>query len=124
MRDASDQYTLLEQEPNVFGYDWVHTLSECSYPEQTYDYNSVRKFGITPDQIISYLTVEQSTQENILANAIALSELDPSTTFTINNKIDRFTDEMLETQCQGDIYCATYFNLCFTISSEILDCDT
>ena len=122
MTDASDYYSMTEQEAEMFGNEWVNTLSACSYPLQKTDLDSIAKFGIRHDQLISYLDTAKSSKENVIANQIALSQLDQHS-FTVTNNVDLFMAELMEEHCNGDIFCAAYFDLCFTLSSKLYTCD-
>ena len=113
---------LIEERPGTLGSQWIDTINECAMSAWgNLDLEQLPKFGISNQQLVSYLDTAQSSKENMINNAIALIDA-PNGSFKIFNNVENLLTKTLKKECGDDSRCASYFALCFGISSGIFNC--
>ena len=85
------------------------------------DLEQLPRFGISNQHVVSYLDTVQSSNENMFNNEIALIDA-PNGSFKIFNNIESLLTKSLKKECGEDSRCASYFALCFDITSGMFNC--
>lgn len=103
------------------GLDWTANTEWCAIPD-TLDYSTVSPFGITPKQMVNYLTSSESSKANMFENELTMAK-ENIFGFRVHNNIELMFNDLLEKYCKGDLFCASTVGLCFREKSEIFLCD-
>ena len=83
-----DNYKLFGESPALFGTEWIETVEACALlDEAAQDFDIVPKFGISNNQVVSYLNTSLSSPKNIFNNEIALIEA-TNGSLRLNNNIE------------------------------------
>ena len=113
---------LVEETPGTLGSEWIETVDECAMTAWgNLKLEELPRFGISNQQVVSYLDTAQSSKENMFNNGIALIEA-PNGSFKIFNNVESLLTKSLSKECGEDGRCAAYFALCFGISSGVFNC--
>ena len=82
MRFASS-YELQVKTPSSFGNDWTANTEECALID--IDYDQLPSFGITEEELVSYMDVPQSSRSNMFDNEMVLVKNERSALQVYNN---------------------------------------
>ena len=69
------------------------------------------------------LSTQQSTDQNVLSNQIALNKAGIKNLLLLNNNLNHLIMDVYDNQCQGDAMCAATFDLCYSLEAVIVECD-
>ena len=113
-------YELQVKAPSSYGNDWTANTEECALID--IDYDKLPSFGITEQELVSYLDVPQSSKKNIFDDEMVLVN-NKRSALQVYNNIEYLVEQLLKTRCSGDIFCGATVSLCFAESSKIFLCD-